>query len=187
MKLSVLLDCVEASIHALSRYLAWGAASAILLMTLLTFAHVVGRYFLRRPITGSEEITELMMVFAVFLAAAHVASKKGHVRVDVLISLLPRRARATLDSLTSLATAAIISLLVWQIGVRAWDNLLHPGPHTPVLWVPLGPFIMVAAIGCMALCLEFWLEFFHSLSQTLYGRHRELEMKTGEDRLVQGT
>ena len=167
MKLSKLGGSIETGIHTLGHSFIWVAATAVCLMMLLTFSDVIGRYLFNRPIKGAAEITEQMLVFVIFLAAAYLAAKNRHVRVDAVTSRLPSRGRAILDSVTSFACAGTVTLLVWQMGARAWDMILYPGSTTPILLVPLGPFVMVAAIGCLILCLEFWLQFSHALAQAV--------------------
>ena len=158
-------NILEYRIHAISTSTVWVVAGMIFLMTLLTFSDVIGRYFLNHPIQGAQDVTESMMVFIIFLAAGYSVYKKSQIRINVLIDHFPNRSRKGFYIFATFIAAGTISLVVWQLGMRAIDLLVHPGPETAIIHLPRGPFILIAAIGAFIMCLEFWIEFAHSITQ----------------------
>lgn len=48
-------------ITTLDRLLAWLCGLTLLAMMFLTFADVIGRYFLSRPVVGAFELTEILL------------------------------------------------------------------------------------------------------------------------------
>jgi TRAP-type C4-dicarboxylate transport system permease small subunit len=66
-------------------------ALAFILAVLLNFANVIGRYGLGRSINGADEVQVYIMVAMAFLGAAVVASRRGHLRMDVLAKMFPER------------------------------------------------------------------------------------------------
>ena len=167
MKPSKLGSSVERIIHAISGSIIWASVVTIFLMMLLSCSDVLGRFLLNKPIKAVPEVIELMMVVAIFLGVAHVAAGRGHIRVDAFYSRLSRRPQVVLDSITSFLCAGTVTLMVWRLSERALTALLEPlkGGATGILMVPHGPFLAVAAIGCLALGLEFWLQFFLTVAQ----------------------
>ena len=65
------------------------AGLALLAIMLLTFLDVSGRKLLSQSITGSLELTELLMVVVIFGALPLVSLKGEHVVFDSLDAILP--------------------------------------------------------------------------------------------------
>jgi TRAP-type C4-dicarboxylate transport system permease small subunit len=82
--------CAEAII-ATPRF----AAGAMLAASVaINFANIIGRYFLSVSLSWAEEAMLFLMIGCVFLGAGPVGWAGRHIRMDVVISLLPpQRAR----------------------------------------------------------------------------------------------
>ena len=73
------------------------AAGAMLVASVgINFANIIGRYFLSVSLSWAEEVMLFLMIGCVFLGAAPVGWMGRHIRMDVVVSLLPPRARARL-------------------------------------------------------------------------------------------
>ena len=83
-------------------------------MMLLTVSDVFLRYAFRRPIFGSTEITEIMIVMLGFLGLAWCAVKGGHLKVDLLMSRFSPRLQAIFDSFTYFAGLVICIIIAWR-------------------------------------------------------------------------
>jgi TRAP-type C4-dicarboxylate transport system permease small subunit len=153
----------ERGVHSISEWLIWIPVVVLFMMMFLTFSDVIARDIFSRPIKGAQDIIEAIMVLTIFLAAPY--TKTNLIRVDVILQLFPTKVRGFLDIIATFISAGVLSLVVWQLGARAIDLFIHPGPATAILYMPKGPFFLVAAVGCLILCLQYWLEFFHNLVQ----------------------
>jgi TRAP-type C4-dicarboxylate transport system permease small subunit len=94
--------------------------SAILLgcSVLVNFANIVGRYFFSVSITWAEEIMLFLMVGCVFTGCCAVAWEGRHIRMDVLVSLMPKPAREALElafELLLIATSALVAIFSWPV------------------------------------------------------------------------
>jgi len=147
----------------------WPAAVALLLMGLLTTADVIGRYVFLNPIPGNSEIQELMMVVIIFLAMGYCTLQARHASADIIVSRVSRRARAILGSITWFLSAAIFGLIFWQVTGWGWSEILSPTRVTMLLLIKEGPFILVSAFGCLAICLGSLVNFFHALNDIRAG------------------
>ena len=162
---------VEKWIHFLSRGMSFLGLFAVLLMTFMTSLDVIGRYVFNRPIPGSVDMLEVMLVLMVYASFAFCASEKGNVRVDVLYDRFPKRIQASVDILNSVLSVLIAGLIAWQLGIRALDIVLNPpGPATGYFEWPLLPFIIFAAVGCWLLCLELLIWFSHSIYMAIIAK-----------------
>jgi TRAP-type C4-dicarboxylate transport system permease small subunit len=77
----------------------------------LNFANVVGRYFFNTSIYWAEEVMLFLMVGCVFFGNGVVAWSGRQIRMDVLLVMLPEKAREALNLISELvliATALII-------------------------------------------------------------------------------
>jgi TRAP-type C4-dicarboxylate transport system permease small subunit len=64
------------------------------LMMLLVVVDVFMRYVMHRPLMIADEFSAYMLVALSFLGFAYTWREKGHVRVEVVVNYLPRRAYA---------------------------------------------------------------------------------------------
>jgi hypothetical protein len=110
-----------------------GIAASILLFCLMTitFADVVARYLLNRPIRGAFEITELGLLVLIFAGLPLVSHADEHVTMDFIDRILRPRAR--------------MFFLTWQIWIKA-GKIAGYGDTTDVLRIVLGPFVYFMAV-----------------------------------------
>lgn len=90
------------------------AATLILVgAVILNFCNIVGRYFLDDPIEWAEEVMLFLMVGIVFLGAVPVAAEGRHIKMDILVNMLPRRGRRAFEILGGVIEIAAALTIVW--------------------------------------------------------------------------
>jgi TRAP-type C4-dicarboxylate transport system permease small subunit len=118
----------------------------------LTFADVVARYLLNRPIRGAFEITELALLVLIFAGLPLVSRADEHVTMDFIDRIVPARvARAWIRAVHGVC-AALLFFLTWQIWIKA-GRISAYGDTTDTLRILVGPFVyfMVAMIALTGL------------------------------------
>lgn len=130
--------------NAFKKLLGAGAASALFLMMLLTFADVVGRKVLNESITGSVELTELCMLGTIFIAMPLVSLAGEHVIFDLLDPILPASLQRWQRVISNAFCAVLVLGGAWLIHGRA-SRVFEDGDTTAQLQIPTGPFIQAAA------------------------------------------
>jgi len=140
-------------IGSLNILLAHAGAYVLFGMMLLTTCDVIGRYIFNLPITGAYEITEAMMVTLVFFFIGYTQASKAHVAVDLVVRLLPRKIEIIINILTQVTSLLMMLLVAWMSLVR-WVELMGIREHTPILGIPISPFLLILALGCLVLCIE---------------------------------
>lgn len=141
-----------------------GLMAAILLMAmmLVTAVDVFGRYLLSRPLPGAYELTEIMLALAVFIGVPLVCLNEENITVTLLTERLPRGVRRLLAGIVTLACAAILGLVAWQLAAHS-RQLASYGEVTVFLRVPKGPigYAMSAfsALGVGALLVVAFGQF----------------------------
>jgi TRAP-type C4-dicarboxylate transport system permease small subunit len=135
-----------------------GIASAVLLMLMmvLTFADVVARYLLNRPIRGAFEITELALLVLIFAGLPLVSHADEHVTMDFIDRILPAWLADLWVRVAHAACAAIMFFLAWQVWIKA-SRISSYGDTTEVLRITVGPFVyfMAAMIALTGLVHVF--------------------------------
>jgi TRAP-type C4-dicarboxylate transport system permease small subunit len=118
------------------------------MMFLITF-DVFGRYLLSRPITGTLEITEFLMVFVVFLSISCVQQRKGHIRVQILTRLLSPKAEIAVDILAHLVALFFFLFIAWQSGNSALSSWEFRESSEGLLQIPIYPAKFAVALGSL--------------------------------------
>jgi TRAP-type C4-dicarboxylate transport system permease small subunit len=116
------------------------AGAVSVLLTALIAIAVISRRVFNSPLLITEEIAGYMMVAIVFLGLAYTMKMDGHVRADILLSHLPRRARAVLETIATLLALGFAGVLVagtWRLVAEFFTQrtLSFHYLQTP-LWIP---------------------------------------------------
>jgi TRAP-type C4-dicarboxylate transport system permease small subunit len=121
--------------HALNLLRRAEMFAAIVLLgaiVVVVFAGTIGRYS-GRPLIWSDELAQALFIWLAMLAADLTLQRAGHFRIDVLVSLLPKRVAFLLDLSIKLTIAAMLVLLVYYGTLLV--GLSHPRP-LPMTGVP---------------------------------------------------
>jgi TRAP-type transport system small permease protein len=117
------------------------AASALLFcMMVLTFADVVARYLLNRPIRGAFEVTELLLLVLIFAGLPLVSHADEHVTMDFIDRMLPPALRHGWVRVMHCVCAVLMFFLAWQTWIKA-GKIAGYGDTTDVLRITVGPFV----------------------------------------------
>jgi TRAP-type C4-dicarboxylate transport system permease small subunit len=122
-------------INSLDRLLAWLCGTTLLAMMFLTFADVIGRYFLSRPVVGAFEITEILLAITVFSAIPAVTQRGSHIKLDFLDPVLSVRARELLDQISAVVMVGVLLLLSYAVWGQA-RKMAAAGLQTDIVGFP---------------------------------------------------
>jgi len=106
------------SANALMIALRVAAGAMLALSVLINFANIIGRYVFSVSLYWAEEVMLFLMISSVFLAAGPVGFLGRHIRMDVVVALLPERARAVFDilaDLVTIATCLALAIYAWPV------------------------------------------------------------------------
>lgn len=149
---------IDRAVQRLETLLDGAAMLALIVMMLLTVADAGGRYLFASPVTGAYEITEFyLMIAVVFFGLAGTERTNGHVRVDLVLAMMPRRLRLGLDTLYLLAAAVLFGLIAWKAGDTAWMNLKANRWTGGAMPLPTAPSWAIVSLGAGVLSLRLVL------------------------------
>lgn len=137
----------------ISNALAAFACVILVLVMLVTFVDVVGRYFFNAPMTFAVEVIQLGMGLLVLFGLAITTLERGHIAVDIVDTMVPAVVRRVFASIAALSGVVFISLIAW----RLWDrgiNFYGDGLATDILFLPVWPVVLLMALAAsLAACV----------------------------------
>ncbi len=139
-------------------WLARAGAVGLAIIMALTFCDVVGRYVFNAPIVGTVDVTELMMGLMIYLGVGLTTFSRGHIRVDLVIDRLSRRARAACDVITLGISIAVVTLMCWQLWLKAGVTF-EKGDLTQIWEWHIWPFAYVMAACSILMVTSLLLQF----------------------------
>ena len=123
----------------------------------LTYS-VASRYFLHFSTDWQDELSVFFIVGAVFMSAAAIQARRGHVAIEAIVGLLPPRVNAVRQWLVDVASLLFCGYFAWKSWTlldEAWVEDYHSGSTWgPPLWIPYS----LMAVGMTLLGLQLLLQ-----------------------------
>jgi TRAP-type C4-dicarboxylate transport system permease small subunit len=122
------------------------AASALILMMLITAADVFMRYVFNSPVRGSYDLVECLLVVFVFHGMAGAFLKRQNIVIDVIDHFAPPRAISMLIRIADVLSVVCLVLIAWAMlrpAMQAYDY----GDRKLMLNLPLYLLWIVALVG----------------------------------------
>ena len=121
----------------------WACGALLTIMVLMIIVQVLLRYVLSAPLSWSEEITLLLLVWFAMLAVAVGVYRHSHMAIGVLYDRLPRMGKFWID----LFAQALIVVFAINIAVNAFilvgksEVQVLPASGISRMWLYLAPFV----------------------------------------------
>jgi len=158
------LDKFERFNRRLSDWFEWVGLAGLLVIMAITCIDVVGAKFFRWPLLGAIDIVMLVQIVAIAFAASMALILGRHIQVEFLFNLLPRRARAVINSIVMLLGLGLFMVIMWRLSVLG-HLLQTAGDYSATIRIPYYPFAYGIALASIPVCLVFLLEFLKSLTK----------------------
>src|ERR1700730_5518582 len=146
---------VLASVNRLIEILSPGAL--VPAACVLTYS-VASRYFLHFSTDWQDELSVFLIVGSVFMSAAAIQARRGHVAIEAIVGLLPPRVNAFRQWLVDVASLVFCCYFAWKSWTlldEAWVENFHSGSTWgPPLWIPYS----LMAVGMTLLGLQLLLQ-----------------------------
>lgn len=135
----------------------------------ILFSGVACRYLLNDPISWTEDVTCLLLVWMVLLGAPVAMRVRAHVAIDMLVERLPRGLRLPLRILSTCVVLYVAWFMVrYGVGFTAM-GMRRVVPSLD--WLPYGYVYLALPVGyglMLLVCLELILDDL----VTLFGRKK---------------
>lgn len=141
------------AVRRFNRWTHWVSGVALLGILFLTVADITGRNTLNNPVSGTVEVTSMLLVVVVFLAVARSEDMGDHITIDLIYERVGERTKKFLDLFSDGLTVVIVGLISYQLYQFALRNQTS-GAETPVLDWPMWPFVLVGSVGAALYALS---------------------------------
>ncbi len=134
------------------------SALATFAMMALVVANILGRYLFNKPLDGTLEFTELLLVLVIFLSVALTQFDGGHIRVTLLTRRMPKAWAQVLNVLCMLVGAAFFTwcaYAAWRFALQSWS---FKEQEWGTVVFPLYPVKFVVFVGLLMLAIQFLLD-----------------------------
>ncbi len=133
------MQSIEERLRFAARMLALVGLGGLLALSLLTTLDVALRWLFGLPIHGVNDISSVVMAVVIAACLPTSFAEKQNISVDILGSMLGRRANAVLSAFGSLVTLIFIAIMAWHFVPYA-HGISESGQRTWVLGWPVGPW-----------------------------------------------
>lgn len=134
----------------------------LFLLMFLTAADVIGRNLFNSPITGTYEVTGLVLAMMIFFSLGSGQLGKDHIEIDFLTNMMSEKVQAGLYALSSFVLFVLMSITTWQLFEYAMRTMAG-GELSGDLGLPLHIFMFAAFAGAIAFTLTYLLDMFQSI------------------------
>ena len=149
----------ERAVEMASSILMYVSTGLLFVMLLLGTADVLGRYLFNHPITGTQQVFEILLPGIVLLGWAYAQRTKSHVAVDIVYDRFPPRVKPIVALFITSLAMVIAALIVWQGLLECTFNfqmgrmirIINVPVYIPQLLVPIGAFSLF-----LVLIIDFW-------------------------------
>jgi TRAP-type C4-dicarboxylate transport system permease small subunit len=138
----------------------FGLISAVstFVMMLLVVANVIGRYLFNKPLTGTLEFTESLLVLIIFLSVALTQYDGGHIRVNLISRRLPKAWARVLTVIAMLCGATFFIWCTYAAWIFAAQSYSFGEQEWGEVVFPLWPMKFVVFFGIALLAIQFLLD-----------------------------
>jgi tripartite ATP-independent transporter DctM subunit len=137
---------------------------ALVLMMGVTVLDVALRNLFSTVVPGGLEMNGLLMVFVALSTLGAVEIARGHIQVDVVLQMMPERARLPTIAGGLLLTLGTILITASEI-LKETSLLIEDSVVTGVLKVPEWPFALVAALFLLLFAVALLINLVATLRQ----------------------
>ena len=159
-----MLEKFEKSNRRLSGWFEWVGVAGLLAMMLVNLIDITGNKLFNTPLFGAMDLLQFSQGVAIAFACAATLIVGRHVRVEFLVTRLPNRGQAIIESIALLLGLGLFVLIVWRLTVLG-NYFQAGGETTPTADIPrLLPAYGIALASIMV-CLVFLQKFLDSLTK----------------------
>jgi TRAP-type C4-dicarboxylate transport system permease small subunit len=135
--------------------LAFSAGVILVLMWIIICAEVVLRFLFSYSIIWAVEVNEFSLMVITFIGAAWLLKIEGHIKVDIVYTVLCARAQAFINIVTSII-GAIICVFLLKYGILVSMEHFQDGVVSfTVMRFPTWPRYTLISLGSLLLFIQF--------------------------------
>ena len=149
---------ITSFVFSMNRVQAIISSFCVFIIMFLISADVIGRFFFGKPVMGTYEIGQTLMVFIVFFGVAYTQMTGGNVTVETFIRNFGPKTRLALSIFAAVIGLMLFSLMTYSSWKLAWAAWANKRTIQGLLGLPLYPSKFTVSMGTATLSLYFLLD-----------------------------
>lgn len=145
---------VRRAVDAVCAVFSWISGLITVVLMLVIVLEVVLRGASGRSLLGTIELSEVGLVFVVFLGVAYAQRVDAHVSTDLVTSRLPVRVAATARTAALLLAAGVLVWMTSMTALRGWDSFQSGESRFGINAIPLWPARLIIPVGLALLAMQ---------------------------------
>jgi TRAP-type C4-dicarboxylate transport system permease small subunit len=130
----------DRALAAVNRVIVILSSIALVLAACVLTYSVVVRYFLKYSTDWQDEMSVFLIVGAVFMSAAAIQAQRGHIGIEAIVGLLPKRVNHVRILLVDVASLVFCGYFAWKsftlLHEALVDDYHSSSTWAPPLWIP---------------------------------------------------
>lgn len=126
---------------------------------LLACNAMLARYVVPRlALDWTYEVITFLVIWAVFIAAARLITRGGHIRVDIVLHAVPAKARHWLALVSAVLALAVAGLLLWSGVLVVVESVRWGERSVSTLQIPLWTYYLCLPVGAALMAVRLWIQ-----------------------------
>ena len=135
-------------------------AGALLLgMVLIISYNVLMRYFIGKPPVWTTEMTEWILLYATFLAAAWVLKEDGHVKIDIIVMRLSQKKQYVLSFIVCILGILTCGFLAYHGFIATYSLFKRDVIMMGMILMPKYILVGIIPLGILLVFIQFIRSF----------------------------
>lgn len=138
-----------------------------LVLVTITFAGVIMRYFINRPLVWLEEVQLMCFVWIVFFGAGAAFRTGSHVAIDMLVDRFPQQIRKLVEILIYITVIIVLGYFM----IQGWSLVQQMGQTNRLTNIFKIPYTLIYAafpIGCVLMMINYSITTFTQILQPMF-------------------
>ena len=158
------------------------SAGIVFIMMFPISADVILRYVFNKPLHGTYQLAEFMMVGAVYMSIAYVQLHREHIKLDLATSWMHPKNQLRLDIFGQIIGIAIFTIIAWQTGKMAWKSWITDDYTMGLVEWPLWPAKAAVSYGSGLLVLQILSDTIRDIVKLIEKRYAAVNQTEKESK-----
>jgi len=129
------------------------AMLALFIMTFIVTGDVILRYVFNAPSKWVVEVSSYLLIVIVLMGLAYTQKERGHIKVDIILSRLPKAVRPWVELVILVMVLALTIILIYLTAGDFWTSIKLKTVSDSVMAFPLAPWQAFIPVGLAILAL----------------------------------
>ncbi|CEP66504.1 Tripartite ATP-independent periplasmic transporter, DctQ component [Moorella glycerini] len=137
-------------------------AVTIFIQMLVMFAGVCFRYFLKSPLTWSDELSSYLLVLVTFFGAYVALRSKELARIELFISMVPAKLRKPISLIATILVLVLLAAIIYYGAMLVMSPTILK-QRTPAMQLPMAWFYTIIPVAAAMMSVHLIVAMYDTL------------------------